>query len=182
MPVLPQELKERYTKEYGLSDYDADVILQDKEISDFYLSCIAEYNQPKTIANWFLTEVLARVKGGSGLQISKDNLMWIIKAVDQKKIQRDAGKKLLSDIWGTELNAEEEAKRQDIMSDMSDNAVTDAVKQILAEKVQVVEQYLREQDDKILNFLVGQVMKLTRGKANAQEVMRIIKEQINKGV
>lgn len=182
MPVLPQELKNRYTKEYGLSDYDADVILQDKEISDFYLSCIDEYNQPKTIANWFLTEILARVKGGSGLQISKDNLLWIIKAVDQKKIQRDAGKKLLSDIWGTDLVAEEEAKRQDIMSDMSDDAVVTAVKQILAEKVQVVEQYLREQDDKILNFLVGQVMKLTRGKANALEVMRIIKEEINKGV
>ena len=137
------------------------------------------YFQPKSVANWFTTEILARIKGGGTIQIDKENLVWIIRAVDEKKIRRNAAKDLLSYIWGTNLNAEQEAKRQGIMADMSSDLVFEVLDKVLLEKAQVVEQYKREQDPKILNFLVGQVMKETRGKANAQEVMEKLKDKIN---
>ena len=179
MPLLPAEMKDKYMNEFGLSEYDTDVLLADKEVSDFYRECLDIYNQPKTIANWIITEVLARTKGGSKIQISKENLVWIIKSVDEKKLQRNAAKELLTNIWGTDLNAEEEAKRQGIMADLSSDIVFEVLERILTEKAEVVEQYKREQDPKILNFLVGQVMKETRGKANAQEVMEKLREKIN---
>ena len=167
-----------YMEEYGLNEYDTDVILADKEIADFYAECLALYFQPKTVANWFTTEILARIKGGSNLQISKENLVWIIKAVDERKVQRLAAKDLLSSIWGTDLNAETEAKYKGIMADLSDDFVMEVINKVLAEKVDVVAQFKAEQDPKIINFLVGQVMKETRGKANAQDVMEKIKEKI----
>ncbi len=179
MPMLPDELKKKYTEEYGLSEYDADVILADREIADLYNKCIELYNQPKTIVNWFTTEILARVKGGGKVEVSKENLVWIIKAVDERKIQRNSAKELLSSIWGTDLNAEAEAKKQGIMADLSSDVVMEVLNKVLMEKAEVVEQYKTEQDPKILNFLVGQVMKETKGKANAQEVMEKIKEKIN---
>jgi len=178
MPALPQELKKKYVEEYGLSDYDTEVILADKEVADLYKECLEIYFQPKTIANWFTTEILARTKGGSKIQVSKENLTWIIKAVDDKKLQRNSAKDLLSFIWGKELNAEEEAKKQGIMADLSSDIVFEVLDKVLKEKASVVEQYKQEQDPKILNFLVGQVMKETRGKANAQEVMEKLKEKI----
>ena len=112
------------------------------------------------------------------IKISAENLAWIIKSVDERKIQRLSAKELLSSIWGTDLVAEEEAKKRGIMADLSDDVVFGVLDRVLQEKADVVEQYKREQDPKILNFLVGQVMKETRGKANAQEVMEKLKEKI----
>lgn len=178
MPMLPHQLRQKYIEEFALSEYDSDVILADKEVSDFYTECLSLYNQPKSVANWITTEVLARTKGGSKIQVSKENLVWIIKAVDNKKLQRNSAKDLLSYIWGTQLNAEDEAKKQGIMADLSADVVMEVLDKVLKEKASVVEQYKNEQDPKILNFLVGQVMKETRGKANAQEVMEKIKEKI----
>lgn len=178
LPPLPEEVKRMYMEEYGLSEYDTDVILAEKQVADFYKSCIELYNKPKSVANWFTTEILARIKGGTPIQVSKENLVWIIKSVDEKKIQRNAGKDLLTYIWGTNLNAEEEAKKQGIMADLSNDFVFEILDKILKEKADVVEQYRREQDPKILNFLVGQVMRETKGKASASDVMEKLKEKV----
>ena len=179
MPALPLELKEKYTTEYSLSEYDADVILAEKEICDFYEDCLKLYFAPKTVANWITTEIMARIKGGNPIAVSKENLVWIIKSVDNKKLQRNAAKDLLTFIWGKEnVNAEAIAKEQGIMADLSDDFVMEILDRVIKEKANVVEQYREEQDPKILNFLVGQVMKETKGKANAGDVMEKLKEKI----
>lgn len=178
MPMLPDELKKKYMEEYNLSEYDTNVILQDKAVAEFYEECIAKYPQPKTVANWITTEVLARIKDGGEIQVSVDNLVWIIKAVDERKVQRLSAKDLLTGIWGTDLNAEAESKNRGIMADLSSDFVNEVVDKILSEKQDVVSQYISEQDPKILNFLVGQVMRETKGKANAADVMDKIKEKI----
>lgn len=179
MPILPDQLKQKYTEEYGLTEQDADIILQDREINEFYNECLKLYFKPKSVANWVLTEIMAKVKGGNSLEISKENLIWIVKAVDDKKLQRNLAKELLSFIWGKNLSAEEEAKKQGIMADLSSDIVLEVLNKVLTQKADVVNQYKQEQDPKILNFLVGQVMKETKGKANAQEVMEKLKEKIN---
>ena len=179
MPLLPEQIKKKYIEEYGLTEQDTDIILADKEVADFYAECINEYAQPKSVANWFTTEILARIKGGNAIEISKENLVWIVKAVDEKKLQRNLAKELLSNIWGTNLNAQEEARAKGMMSDISSDFVQELIDKVLSEKADVVAQFKAEQDPKILNFLVGQIMKETKGKANAQEVMEKIKEKIN---
>ena len=179
MPALPQELKEKYISEYSLSEYDADVILAEKEICDFYEDCLKLYFSPKTVANWITTEIMARIKGGNPIAVSKENLVWIIKSVDDKKLQRNAAKDLLTFIWGKEnISAEATAKEQGIMADLSEDFVMEILNRVIQEKANVVEQYKQEQDPKILNFLVGQVMKETKGKANAGDVMEKLKEKI----
>ena len=178
MPMLPQQLKKKYLEEYGLSEYDSDVILADKKIADFYGDCLGLYFQPKSVANWIITEILARTKAENKLEISKENLTYIIKAVDEKKIQRNSAKDLLSIVWGTNLNAEDEAKKRGMMADLSSDLVFKLLDKVMAINADVIEQYKREQDPKILNFLVGQVMKETKGKANAQEVMERLREKI----
>ena len=176
---LPDQLKQIYTSNYGLSEYDADVILADKKISDFYNQCVALYPQPKTIANWITTEILARIKNNEDIAISGENLIWIIKTVDEKKLQRNNAKELLSIIWGTDLDAQSEAKSRGLLSDLDQSVILGILDNVLKEKAEVVEQYKREKDPKILNFLVGQVMKASLGKANAQEIMQILREKLN---
>ncbi|MBR6779358.1 MAG: Asp-tRNA(Asn)/Glu-tRNA(Gln) amidotransferase subunit GatB [Clostridia bacterium] len=182
MPMLPQELKNKYMQEYGLSEYDADVLLQFKHVSDFYNDCLSGYNQPKTVCNWLTTEIMARIKtetGAGPILISKQNLIWLMKNVDDKKINRLSAKEVLSQIWGTDLNAEEEAKRQNLIIDIDTSALDGIVKQVVENNANVVSQFKETGDSKILNFLVGQVMKETRGKANAGDVMAKIKDIVN---
>lgn len=179
MLPLPDELKERYVKELNLTEYDADVILAEKEIADFFNECLTLFNKPKLLANWISTEILSKTKNREHIKVSAKNFVWIVKAVDDGKLQRNAAKDLLSSIWGTNLDAEAEAKAKGIMSDLSSDYVKGVVEKILSEKQDVVSQYRQTKDGKILNFLVGQVMKETRGKANAQEVMRELKEKLD---
>jgi len=182
MPMLPQQLKEKYMNEFALSEYDADVLLQFKHVSDFFNECVAEYNAPKTVCNWITTEIMARIKtelGAGPILISKKNLVWIMKNVDDKKINRLVSKDLLSGIWGTDLDAESEAKRLNMIIDIDTSALDGIVSTVIANNAGVVEQFKQTGDAKILNFLVGQVMKETRGKANAGDVMAKIKSLVN---
>lgn len=182
MPMLPQQLKEKYMNEFSLSEYDADVLLQFKHVSDFFNDCVAEYNAPKTVCNWITTEIMARIKtefGAGPILVSKKNLVWIMKNVDDKKINRLVSKDLLSGIWGTDLDAESEAKRLNMIIDIDTGALDGIVSTVIANNAGVVEQFKQTGDAKILNFLVGQVMKETRGKANAGDVMAKIKSLVN---
>ncbi len=180
MPILPDQLKQRYL-DFGLSEYDADVLLQFKHVSDFYNECVKVYNQPKTVCNWITTEIMARIKTDTGagpILIDVNNLVWLMKTVDDKKINRLAAKDVLSQIWGTDKSAEVEAKNQNLIIDIDTSALDGIVKKIVEANPNVVSQYKAENDPKILNFFVGQVMKETRGKANAGDVMAKIKEII----
>ena len=85
----------------------------------------------------------------------------------------------MADIWGKNVDAEAEAKKRGIMADLSSDFVFSILDKVLQEKNAVVEQYKNERDEKILNFLVGQVMKETKGKANAQEVKEKLKEKLS---
>ena len=178
MPMVPKDIKKKYIEEFEFKEYDIDVILSDKQVYDFFEECLKVYNQPKSVANWITTEIMARMKGDGRILISSKNLAWIIKTVDDKKLQRNAAKDLLTFIWGKDLDAEAVAKQQGIMADLDSNFVFEILDRVIKEKADVIEQYKQEQDPKILNFLVGQVMKETRGKANAQEVMEKLKEKI----
>jgi len=151
-------------------------------VSDFFNECVAEYNAPKTVCNWITTEIMARIKtelGAGPILISKKNLVWIMKNVDDKKINRLVSKDLLSGIWGTDLDAESEAKRLNMIIDIDTSALDGIVSTVIANNAGVVEQFKQTGDAKILNFLVGQVMKETRGKANAGDVMAKIKSLVN---
>lgn len=182
LPKLPSELKNIYMNDYNLSEYNADVLLQFKEVNDFFLKCIEIYNNPKTVANWIITDIMAKIKtefGASPILISPENLCYLMKNVDDKKLNRINAKEIMLSIWNTDKNAENEAKRLNLIIDMSDDLVDSLVDKIFTNFSSVVEQYKSEQDPKILNFLVGQVMKEAKGKANAAEVMEKIKTKIS---
>ena len=146
-----------------------------------YFSKIEAYNAPKTVCNWITTEIMARIKtefGAGPILVSKKNLVWIMKNVDDKKINRLTSKDLLSGIWGTELDAESEAKRLNMIIDIDTGALEEIIKTVISNNAGVVDQFKQTGDGKILNFLVGQVMKETRGKANAGDVMAKIKSLV----
>lgn len=168
LPLLPEQLKDKFINEYNLPEYDADVIIKDKQISTFYLSCVKLLNEPKQISNWLMTNVLAKLKDDI-LQISPKQLTDIISLVLSRKISKQNGVELFELIWGTTDDALKIATNKKMINDMSADELYKIIDEILANNPQVIPQYKTE-PDKILNFLTGQTMRQTKGKADSKLV------------
>lgn len=180
MPKLPNELKKMYVEEYGVSQANAEILLQEKFVSDYFQKCLEIYKNPKSVGNWIVTEILGKIEVGTNkVLISPENLCWLVKAVEDKKVNRLNAKEVLNLVWDKELSAEEETKRLGYIIEIDKSFVDSLVTSVVERCQDVVEKYKATQDAKVLNYLVGQVMKEAKGKANAGDVMSKIKEKIN---
>ena len=168
LPLLPEQLKDKFVNEYNLPEYDADVIIKDKEISTFYLKCVELLNEPKQISNWLMTNVLAKLKDDT-LQITPKQLTDIISLVLNRKISKQNGVELFELIWGTTKDALKVATDKGMINDISNDELYKIIDEILVNNPQVIPQYKTE-PDKILNFLTGQTMRQTKGKADSKLV------------
>lgn len=168
LPLLPEQLKDKFINEYNLPEYDADVIIKDKQISMFYLDCVKLLNEPKQISNWLMTNVLAKLKDDI-LKISPKQLTDIISLVINRKISKQNGVELFELIWGTNDDATKIATDKKMINDMSTDELYSIIDEILVNNPQVIPQYKTE-PDKILNFLTGQTMRQTKGKADSKLV------------
>ncbi len=181
LPATPAERYEKYTGEYGLSDYDTKILISEKFISDYFDECVKIYNSPKAVSNWIATDLLKLLKDQSFSTLSEiipaDDLCTIIKLVDEKKITRNISKELFEKVITTKKHAIDIANAENMIETISENTITDIVDSVLAEKPELKAQYVSE-PDKITNFIVGQVMKQTKGKADATYVKTYVSSKM----
>lgn len=182
LPKTPAERFEQYTKDYNLSEYDANILISERFISDYFDNCVKIYNQPKTLANWIMTDLLKILKDAnySLLEeiISEENLCTIIKLLDDKKISRNVAKDLFVKVIETKQNPMEIAKKENLIETITPETIMAIVDGILAEKPDLAEQF-KVEPDKITNFIVGGVMKQTKGKADASFVKEYVAKKFN---
>lgn len=181
IPELPDERLERYQSEYGLSTYDATILVANKEISDFYDQVVQEKADPKTAANWMTGDVLGHLnakgielKDTPLLPVKLAQLVQLIKAgTISNKLAKNVFKNMLDSGKDPQTIIEENGWVQ--ISDESQ--LQSVVAEVIANNAKSVED-LQNGKDRALGFLVGQVMKQTKGKANPQMVNQLIRQQI----
>lgn len=182
LPKTPAERFETYTKEYGLPEYDSNILISEKFISDYFDNCLKIYNQPKTLSNWIMTDLLKLLKEASYSDlddiISEENLCTIIKLLDDRKISRNIAKDLFIKTIETKQNPMDIATRENLIETITPETIISIVDGILAEKPDLFEQY-KVEPDKITNFIVGGVMKQTKGKADASFVKEYVAKKFN---
>ncbi len=166
MPELPDKRLDRYINEYGLSETDAQIIVNQKTVSDFYDDTVKIYNNPKSISNFVTVELLRRVNLG---EVSMDNLPFSAKEfavlaemADTDKVSKNDAKTILRFMIETGKSPEDIAKENGflIVTDMS--KVDEIISAVLAENSAVVEQY-KNGDTKVFGFLMGQCTKNLKG-------------------
>lgn len=166
MPELPHKRLDRYINEFGLSETDAQIIVNQKTVSDFYDDTVKIYNNPKSISNFVTVELLRRVNLG---EVSMDNLPFSAKEfavlaemADTDKVSKNDAKTILRFMIETGKSPEDIAKENGflIVTDMS--KVDEIISAILAENSAVVEQY-KNGDTKVFGFLMGQCTKNLKG-------------------
>ncbi|MGH7895396.1 MAG: Asp-tRNA(Asn)/Glu-tRNA(Gln) amidotransferase subunit GatB [Candidatus Binatia bacterium] len=186
MPELPADRRLRFEREHGLPAYDADVLTQRKDVADYFEAGVRAGAPAKDMANWTMTEILRIVRDeklDAALVIREwpvgaAQLAKLVRLVADGVVNRSTAKSLLPRLRGVDRDPEE-LVRSEGLAQVSDRGALDAaVRDVIARCPEQVTQ-LRAGKDKVLGFLVGQVMKATGGKANAQVVQELLRAALS---
>lgn len=177
IPEMPDKRRERYTQDWGIPAYDAGVLTQTKEMSDFYDATVAAGADPKLAANWLMGEVNAYLNSKqvelSDTTLTPEHLATMIKLIEDETISSKIAKKVFKEIItnDTEPKAWVESKG---MVQLSDPAkLQPIIDEVLDNNEQSIEDF-KNGKDRAIGFLVGQIMKKTRGMANPKMVNKLL--------
>ena len=180
-PEFQEEKALRYQREYGLPAYDAGILTQTKRMADLFEETARLSGQPKEAANWLMGDTLKLMKEegmeAEELAFSPEHLASLICAVNEGKITRQNAKKVFAAVFREDVDplAYMEEKGMTMVTDAG--AVEKVVEQVLADNPKTVEEY-RSGKTKVLGFLVGQVMRQMKGKADPGQVNRMLLERL----
>lgn len=177
IPEMPDKRRERYTQDWGIPAYDAGVLTQTKEMSDFYDATVAAGADPKLAANWLMGEVNAYLNSKqvelSDTALTPEHLATMIKLIEDETISSKIAKKVFKEIItnDTEPKAWVESKGMVQLSDPS--KLQPIIDEVLDNNEQSIEDF-KNGKDRAIGFLVGQIMKKTRGMANPKMVNKLL--------
>ncbi|MFC5713959.1 Asp-tRNA(Asn)/Glu-tRNA(Gln) amidotransferase subunit GatB [Thalassorhabdus alkalitolerans] len=182
IPELPDERKNRYINELGLSAYDAGVITQSKAMSDYFEETVEKGGDAKQAANWLMGEVNAYMNANGKeleeLALTPESLSKLIALIEKGTISSKIAKKVFADLVEKGGDPEEIVKEKGLVQISDEGELKKIVDEILDNNQQSIEDF-KNGKDKAFGFLVGQTMKQTKGKANPQMVNKLIKEGID---
>ncbi len=180
LPELPDEKKNRYMKEYGLSAYDAGVLVSDKTYSDYY-EFLAASHDPKISANWMTVELFGRLnKADMELEnspITREKLSGLLGLIGDNTISGKIAKDVLDKMFETGDEAAVIVEREGMRQVTDTGAIEKAIDEVMAANADKVAEY-RGGKDKLFGFFVGQVMKATGGKANPAALNELLKKKL----
>ncbi len=179
LPELPDEKKARFMKAYGLSAYDADVLVAERENAD-YFETVAKGRDGKIAANWVINELFGRLnKEGKGIgesPVSAKQLGGIVDLIGTETISGKIAKDLFEIVWTEGGDPAEIVEARGLKQVTDTGAIEAAVDQIMAANPDKVEQ--AKAKPSMIGWFVGQVMKTTGGKANPQVVNVVLKRKL----
>jgi aspartyl-tRNA(Asn)/glutamyl-tRNA(Gln) amidotransferase subunit B len=181
LPELPDARRRRFVSEYGLPDYDAAILTQSRALGDYFEATAAAAGNAKSASNWIMGE-LTRKMNELGIDVSTvalepDALASLIRLVDSGTITGPIAKDVFEKMYASRRSADDIVAAEGLAS-INDEAVLEAaVKDVIAGNAAAVAQY-RAGKPQTLGFLVGQVMKATRGKANPSRVNALMKHHL----
>jgi len=181
LPELPDARKRRCMDEFGLTAYDASVLTASREMADYFEACAQEEVNPKLVSNWIQSELLALLNQKKvnieSCSISAKNFAGLIKLVSGNVISGKIGKDVLPEMFETGKSADAIVKEKGLTQVTDEKKIEAIVDQVVASNAKVVDEF-RAGKSKALAFLVGQIMKETKGKANPKVVNEVLMKKL----
>jgi aspartyl-tRNA(Asn)/glutamyl-tRNA(Gln) amidotransferase subunit B len=181
LPELPDQKKHRFMGDYGLSLYDASVLITERARAD-YFETVAKGRDAKMAANWVLNELLGLLnkdgKGLNGSPIKAEQLGGLIDLIADNTISGKIAKEVFAEMYTTSKNAADIVEEKGLRQVTDTGAIEAVIDKIIAANPDNVAAY-KSGKDKLFGFFVGQVMKETGGKANPAAVNEILKKKLS---
>ena len=181
LPEMPEERKVRYMDEFKLPEYDSNIIVSSKYLSDFFEAATKVCNNPKSVSNWIMTDII-RVQNEEGLEqmpFTAEQLGKLIILIDKGTISSSIAKKVFEELLENPRDPEEIIKEKGWIQISDEGAIKEVVQKILEANPGSIADY-KAGKDRALGFLVGQAMKETKGKANPQLLNKLFLEELKK--
>ena len=179
LPEMPDKKRERFLNEYDLTEKEVDILISDMGLSMFFEAVVKEGVTPKTAANWILGDILRILKDRKieslDMTLSAENFAKLLKIVEDGKISNNVGREVAEDIFDENKDPMKVIEEKGLMQISSSDELEKLVEDVIAKNPQSVEDY-KAGKTQSAGFLMGQVMKLSNGKANP----KIAKELVDK--
>lgn len=182
LPELPREKKERFVKEYGIPEYDAGVLTDSLALATFFEDCVSSYNDAKAVSNWIMGDFLRLVKEENldieEVKITGALMAKMLQLMDKGVISSKIAKTIFEEMFKTGKDPETIVEEKGLKQISDEDKLEEIVEKILEENPEAIED-IRNGKDRAIGFLVGQVMKETRGKANPGMVNKLIRAKVS---
>lgn len=180
-PEFQEEKSMRFVREYGIPAYDADILTQSKHLAALFEETAKLSGQPKKTANWFMGELLRLLKEAGKepeeLSFTPKHAAELIVAVEEGKINQANAKEVFARVVSEDAEPLSYMEQHGLLSLTDEGALQTAIDEVLAENPAIVEEF-RGGKEKVFGFLVGQVMKKTKGKADPGTVNGLLRKSL----
>jgi aspartyl-tRNA(Asn)/glutamyl-tRNA(Gln) amidotransferase subunit B len=176
LPELPDQKRERFTAQYSIPVYDAEVLTSVRQLSEYYEDVIKNGANPKKASNWIMSELMGQIQDPEDIMnfpVKAADLASLLKLIDNNTINGKIAKTVFRDMIETGKKPEAIIEEKGLIQVSDTSEIEAIIDKILSSNQQSVDDY-RNGKEKALGFLVGQVMKESRGKANPQVVNEIL--------
>ncbi|HEX3043368.1 MAG TPA: Asp-tRNA(Asn)/Glu-tRNA(Gln) amidotransferase subunit GatB [Bacillota bacterium] len=183
LPEMPEQRQKRYTEQWGLPEYDAGLICGSRELADFFETAVAGYGEAKTVSNWVMVELL-RLLNQERLEITEvkirpEQLVKMLKMIDAGTINGKIAKIVFEEIFMTGKEPEQVVAEKGLVQISDTGELENMARKVLDNNPQSTADYIAGKEQ-AFKFLVGQMMKETKGRANPALVNELLKKELDK--
>ena len=182
LPELPETTRDRFVRDYDLTPYDAHVLTLEKTVSEYFDNGAKLVKTPKIMANWIISELLRELAKSetaiTDCRITPEKLAGLVKLIEDNTISGKIAKDVFVEMFNLGKDAKTVVDEKGLVQVTDSSAIETFVVQAIEMNPAQVEQY-RSGKTMVLQFFVGQVMKLSKGKANPQLVVELLKSKLD---
>jgi len=181
LPELPAVRTKRFISDYGLPEYDATILTASKDMANYFESCVKQFPQPKIVSNWVMGELM-RELNNSGIDISvspvtPERLVSLLQMVDKGIISLKVAREIFPELYSSGKAPEQIVQEKGLTQVSDEGALEQIIAEVLSKNPAQVVQF-KEGKQQVLGFLVGQVMKVSGGKANPGKVNELLRKKL----
>jgi aspartyl-tRNA(Asn)/glutamyl-tRNA(Gln) amidotransferase subunit B len=179
MPELPADKRRRFVESYGLREYDAGVLTATRAVSDYFEKAAAASGDPRTAANWVAGDLMGALKGRdiAESRVSPEQLGELVSLISNGELSGKLAKDIFAKMFASGESARAIVDREGVRQISDSDALGKIVDEVIAGNPKQVEQY-KSGKTAVLGFLVGQVMKASKGQANPGAVNELLKQKL----
>jgi aspartyl-tRNA(Asn)/glutamyl-tRNA(Gln) amidotransferase subunit B len=183
LPELPDEKRQRFIRQYGLPEYDADLLTSEKAVADWFEKAVQAGGQPKAVSNWMMGELMRMLneenKSIDEILLKPLQMAGMLSLIEDGTISGKIAKTIFDEMYRTGKNADAIVREKGLVQISYTGEIEKAVDEILAKHPGEVERF-KSGDEKLIGFFVGQVMKATKGKANPKVLNDLLRQKLSK--
>jgi aspartyl-tRNA(Asn)/glutamyl-tRNA(Gln) amidotransferase subunit B len=182
LPELPDARRQRYIAEYGLPDYDAEVLTAERELATYFERAVALFNQPKVVSNWVMGDLMRELNRHhitpDQAPLTPEHLAGMLHLVHDGTISGKIAKTVFDEMYQSGKQAQEVVEEKGLVQMNDSGELESLIQQVLQSNPSQVAEY-RGGKQKVFGFFVGQTMKATQGKANPKMVNELLRQMLD---